>query len=133
MTFAEAIGLLKRYGLLEKAENECKLKKISNASYDSARKSKIYCSYLSEKRVALQNKRNKLLEVKCFELDNIPDGSMIAHDDCYFVGTNCTKDYCKKMCKYYRDNIKQLDNDINELAKAEKALTECLDHDYRFR
>ena len=83
----------------------------------------IYCSCLSEERIKLRNNLEKLLKVKCFELDNISGN--FAHDDCFFVGLYCTKEFCKTKCEYYQENLAALFQEIDELAEAEKVLTEA--------
>lgn len=130
MTVIDAINLLKKYGLYDEAQAECKRKKIDEAPYDMKGHHEIYCSYLSKKWVELRDKRNKLLKVKCSEFDNIPDSPKPVHDDCFFVGNCCTKDYCKTKCKYYAENLSGLVQEMNELSEAEKVLKEEAEYDY---
>ena len=133
MDVMDAIDLLKKYRLYDDAQNECKRKKIDEAPYDMKGHHEVYCSYLSKKWVELRDKRDKLLKVKCFEFDKIPDNPKPVHNDCFFVGVSCTKDYCKTECKYYQENIAELVQAMNELSEAGKVLKEAAERDYWLR
>lgn len=133
MDVIDAIDLLKKYGLYNAAQNECKRKKIDEAPYDMKGHHEVYCSYLLQKRVELRDKRDKLQKVKCFEFDNIPDSLKPVHDDCFFVGLSCKENYCKTKCKYYQENIAELVQEINEISQAEKILKEAAERDYWLR
>lgn len=124
------IELLKKYKMFDDAQNECKRRKIDEAPYDMKGHHEVYCSYLSQKRVELQHKRDDLRKVKCVEYDNIPDNLKPVHDDCFFVGMCCTKDYCETECTYYQQNIAPLDQEISEIAEAEKVLKEEGERDF---
>lgn len=130
MEVVDAISLLEKYGMYDDAKNECRLKKIDRAPYDMQGHHEIYCNYLSKKCAELRKKKSELIQIKCVEWDNIPDNLKPAHDDCCFVGVNCTKDYCRTMCRYYQDNIKIIDQELEELYEAQKVLKEAANEDY---
>ena len=130
MDVKDAIDLLREYGLYDDAQNECKRKKIDKAPYDMKGHHEVYCSYLFKKWVEIRDKRNSLLKVKCFEFDNIPDNPKPVHDDCFFVGVGCTKDYCKTKCKYYQENIAVLVQEMNELSEAQTVLKDASERDF---
>lgn len=133
MDVMDAINLLKKYGLYNDAQNECKRRKIDEAPYDMKGHFEVYCSYLSQKWIELRDKRDTLLKVKCFEFNDIPDNPKPVHDECYFVGGCCTKDYCKTECKYYQENIAALVQEMNEIEEAEKVLKAEAERDYWLR
>lgn len=133
MDVLDAINLLKKYRVYDDAKSECMRKKIDKAPYDMQGHHEVYCHYLSKKWVELRDKRENLLKIKCVEWDNIPDNMKSSHDDCYFVGVCCSKDYCKTKCKYYRDNIAGLEHELEELSEAQKVLREAADRDFWLR
>lgn len=133
MDVLDAINLLKKYQMYDDAESECRRKKIDKAPYDMQGHHEVYCHYLSKKWVELRDKRDNLLKVKCVEWNNIPDNMKSSHYDCYFVGVCCSKDYCKTKCNYYRDNIAELEHELEELSEAQKVLREAAKRDFGLR
>lgn len=133
MDVMDAINLLKTYGLYDKAQSECKQKKIDNSPYDMQGHHEVYCSYLSKKWVELRNERDKALKNKCSEIINIPEELKPAHDDCSFAIYSRMKDYCEKKCKYYHEKVLPLTLKMNELSEAIKVLNDAADQDYWLR
>lgn len=133
MDTMDAINLLKKYNLYEDAQNECKRKKLKEAPYDMQGHNDVYCNYLNKKWVEIRNKKDILLKIKCVEWDNIPYNPKPVHRECNFVGVYCTKIYCKQNCKYYKDNILELEQRMKELSEAKEALQSAARYDATFR
>ena len=129
MDVIDAIGLLKDYRLYDDAQNECRRKKIDNAPYDMKGHHEVYIFYLSKKLGELNKNKSSLVKVKCSELDNITDDPAPIHDNCFFVGVNCTKDYCKTHCKYYNENLKQIDEEMKKIHEAIQVLKNAAEKD----
>lgn len=131
MDVMDAINLLKTYGLYNKAQSECKQKKIDNSPYDMQGHHEVYCSYLSKKWVQLRNERDKVH--KCSELVNILEEVKPAHDVCSFAIYSRMKDYFEKKCKYYHGKVLPLTRKMNEQSEAIKVLNGAADQDYWLR
>lgn len=133
MDVMDAINLLKKYNMYNDAEIECKRLKIDKAPYDMQGYHEVYCRYLSKKWVEIRNKKEMLQKVKCHEWDNIMENSKPAHDDCFFVNISLSQSICKKLCKYYQDNIEPLEQAMAELSEAQKVLKEAAQKDFYLR
>lgn len=130
MDVTDVFNLLKKYGLYNDVQKECQRKKIDEIPYDMQGRYAVCCSFLSKKIFELRDKVNTLLKVKCSEFENIPDDPKPAHDDCKFVGVYCTQDYCKTNCKYYKENLAELFQEINTISEAQQVLKAAAKRDY---
>lgn len=129
MDVMDVINILKKYNMYDKAQAECKRKKINEAPYDMQGYHDVYCSYLSKKWEELRDKKVELQNIKCKEWGNIPDEIKPIHDDCCFALTPLKDKYCKYKCKYYNNDIEKLDSAMKELGDAEKVLKDVAQHD----
>ena len=125
MNVVDAISLLKKYNLSEDAEAERKRLKITKAPYDMQGLHNVYCDLLSKQSVKISNQIRALRNIKCLEWENVEDDSRPVHDDCFFAYMSLAKNYCTTKCVYYRDKIKPLEQELEELEQAEKVLKEA--------
>lgn len=134
MNVADVIELLKEYNMYDEAQNECRRKKVDRAPYDMRGHHEIYGRYLSKKWNELRDKRDSLLKIKCLELNNISNNSTPIQatpiqEECFFVGVYCTKNYCRTQCKYYKENLEKLIQEMNKISEAEQVLKEAVERD----
>jgi hypothetical protein len=132
MDIMDAIEILKKYGLYDKANNECLQKKIDTAPHDVQGHHNIYCSYLYSKRRELRDEKQELQKTKCKEWDNIPQKLKPTHHDCESA-QNTIINYCKATCKFYKDNIMVIENSMKELKEAANILEEATKKDNTYK
>lgn len=133
MNVVDAISLLKKYNLSEDAEAERKRLKITKAPYDMQGLHNVYCDLLSKQSVKISNQIRALRNIKCLEWENVEDDSRPVHDDCFFAYMSLAKNYCTTKCVYYREKIKPLEQELEELEQAEKVLKEAAQRDFYMR
>ncbi len=131
MNVMEAINLLKKYNLYEKAKSQCKREKISEAPYDMQGHHEVYCRYLSEKRIEIRNREAKLQKIKCKEWNNISEDKKPLHDSCMFVELSLKNEYCSK-CNHYKI-IQELEQEMEILLAAQRCLEDAADYDAIWR
>lgn len=129
MDVMDAVNLLKKYELLEKAERECLQKKIDKSPYDMVGHHNIYCNCLNSKWKELRDKKQQLQKIKCKEWDNIPQKSKPIHDACEFAQYTISN-YCKTICKFYKDEIEVIENAMKELNEAKSVLKKAAETDF---
>ena len=130
MDVIEAINLLKKYNLYERAENECNRLKLDKAPYDMIGHHKVYCQFLNQKWVELRKKRDVLQKLECMELENIEATSKPMHKECYFVCVSLLEKHCKLKCQYYEEKIVPLEQELEELSQAEITLKKAAEKDF---
>lgn len=130
MDVMDAVNLLKKYGLYNAAEAECKDKKLSNIPYDMIGHHKIYCSYLQKKVNEYRMEMNKVKEKTCIKWSEIPIEKKPAHDVCSFVEPVLKNTFCKDCCKVFSSSIIPISLKIQELNEAQDVLMSASEKDY---
>ena len=117
-SYMDKKSILTKYGLWEKAQNEIQKRKIDKVPYDMEGRNNVYCELLGGELIKRKQKKEKLLNAKCVELENLPPDMKKAGDDCSVVGVNCSGAYCRTECAFYKDHVAELDKEIKELSDA---------------
>ena len=131
MDTMDAINILKKHNLYEKAESECEAK-FDRGPYDMRGHHYIYCQYLSNKYSYLKNEVTKLKKIKCVEWSNIQEELKPIHDECVFAIMSLEDIYCKTKCNLY-NKIREKTNDMEEILKAKEVLKNVAQSDFNLR
>jgi len=128
MNVMDVIDLMKHYNIFDKAEAECRLKKLSTAPYDMQGHHKVYCSHLDKKWVETRNKKDATQDCKCKEWDNVSIKNKPAHKECKYVHY-CITEYCKNNCIYYVEKIAVLEKEMEKIKGATETLIKAANKD----
>lgn len=131
MESKEALEVLKKYSLYDSAEREFRMKtRNETGRKDCALQWRIYADYLSEQAKELRLKKEEMAgknQKKCPAYEEELKKNPNAHPECsFYIWTH--KEFHQN-CTYYFENIKKIDDDIDELEQAAECFKKAADHD----
>ena len=127
----DAIDLLKRYGLYEKAKSECRRLKLDEAPYDMQGHNRVFQQFLDMKQEELTGLREKKQKCKCNSVIAIKSQS-IENSTCLMNKTLFDdKGFCESCL--LKAEVDDLTFEINALREASKALQKAAEYDYIWR
>ena len=131
MNTLDAMALLKKYELYEKAKSECRRLKLDEAPYDMQGHNRVFQQFLDSKREELTGLREKKQKCKCDNMIAIKSQG-IENSTCLM---NKTLFEDKGLCKScpLKAEVDALTSEINALREASKALQKAAEYDYIWR
>ncbi|MCD7805834.1 MAG: hypothetical protein LUH19_00660 [Lachnospiraceae bacterium] len=127
MNTIEAINILEEYGLREKAEAECKRKKLDKVPYDMMGHHKVYCQFLNDKCTEIKLRCDDMKKVRCLKWDEVigkPD-----YEDCAYAFIDLKKRGVCSNCELGKE-IEEKSKEMDRLNEAIETLRKVAIHDY---
>ena len=78
----------------------------------------------------LKNEMDRLQKIKCGEYSKFTNEFEPLHTECSFVFYTKFKYKCKEICKYYKERIQPLEQEMSMISKAEKVLKDAAEKDF---
>lgn len=131
MKFLQADEILHKHDLEKKANEEFEYKtRNDTGKMNVGLRLRICAKYMERKARELVTERERILKEnpnKCPKFEINKEKNPFAHEDCWFNGL-VTHEYCYD-CEFYINNVKEIDDSIQELYEAAKVFTREADYD----
>ncbi|GEM_PF-5231464 len=123
----DKFDVLKKYGLKDDADSKINIKMKGHVgAKDLVTEFKIYEEFLNKKWVELRNKKQELMKNRV--CDKLKIDTDLAHKQCsYCLYINNT--LCKD-CEFYINEIRELEESMEELNKAGEEFSEAANKEY---
>lgn len=129
--FVEADDVLRKYNLEQDADEEFRRKtKKDTGKMNVGLRLRTCAEYMEKKARELHKKREEIVKQnpeKCPNFETVLKKNPYSHDDCAFINMVPQK-FCYN-CNFYKNNVKELDDSINELNEAAKIFRDSANYD----
>lgn len=134
MDIFKADEILKKYDIYCESENEFKIKTAKDrGAVNVGLKLRICANFLDKQWRILRDKRLQLVKDRgiCCDIERISLEKKYSHLECHFIFMT-SQDICEP-CRFYQENIKKINEDMQELVEASACFRKEADYDDTWR
>lgn len=131
MDVGKAFELLEELGLMGKAKQECKRKKLCEAPYDMIGHNAVYAEFLNKHWIEVRNITLNEEKAKCCNVNAFIEENMVP-DDCGFCRLSFKKKgYCES-CQIGK-KLDELEEEMKKCSDGAKAFKDAAERDFYMR